>query len=153
EIRYESGGQTVQGWVVKPAGFDAAKKYPLVLDVRDDPREMYGTEFNLRAQILAARGFVVLCINPRGTPGYGEFFGNLLPTAFPGDDYDDLMRGVDWVVSKGFVDPKRLAVAGGLLAAWTIGHADRFRAAVVRRPIADWLTDVATRPDGARRAR
>jgi acylaminoacyl-peptidase len=153
EIHYESGGQTIQGWVVKPAGFDASKKYPLLLDIRDDPRAMYGVDFNLRAQIYAAHGFVVLCVNPRGTPGYGEQFGNLLRSRFPGDDYDDLMRGVDLVVSKGFVDPKRLAVVGGLLAAWTIGHTDRFRAAVARRPVADWVTDIATRPDGEHRAR
>jgi acylaminoacyl-peptidase len=153
ELKYESGGQAVQAWVVKPPGFDASKKYPLLLDIRDDPRAMYGVDFNLRAQIFAARGFVVLCANPRGTPGYGELFGNLLHSAFPGDDYDDLMRGVDLVVSKGFVDPKRLAVAGGLVAAWTIGHTDRFRSAVARRPVVDWVTDVATRPDGAHRAR
>jgi dipeptidyl aminopeptidase/acylaminoacyl peptidase len=152
EIHYESAGQTIQGWVVKPAGFDASRKYPLLLDIQDDPRAMYGVDFNLRAQIYAAHGFVVLCVNPRGTPGYGEQFGNLLRTRFPGDDYDDLMRGVDLVVSKGFVDPKRLAVVGGLLAAWTIGHTDRFRGAVARRPVADWVTDVATRPDGAHRA-
>ena len=153
EVHYESGGQTIQAWVVKPAGFDASKKYPLLLDIRDDPRAMYGVDFNLRAQIFAARGFVVLCVNPRGAPGYGELFGNLLHSAFPGDDYDDLMRGVDLAVSKGFVDPKRLSVAGGLVAAWTIGHTDRFRAAVARRPVVDWVTDVATRPDGGHRAR
>ena len=153
EIRYESAGQTVQGWVVKPPAFDPAKKYPLLLDVRDDPRAMYGVDFNLRAQILAAHGYVVLCVNPRGTPGYGELFGNLLHSGFPGDDYEDLMKGVDWVIAKGFVDGKRLAVAGGLLAAWTIGHTDRFRDAIARRPVVDWAADVSTRPDGARRAR
>ncbi|HEV3200832.1 MAG TPA: prolyl oligopeptidase family serine peptidase, partial [Bryobacteraceae bacterium] len=153
EVQSASGGQTVQAWVVKPAGFDTAKKYPLVLDIRDDPRAMYGVDFNLRAQILAAHGFVVLCVNPRGTGGYGEIFGNLLHSGFPGDDYDDLMRAVDLVVSKGFVNPKRLSVVGGLLAAWTIGHTDRFQAAVARRPVADWVTDVATKPDGEYRAK
>jgi acylaminoacyl-peptidase len=153
ELHYESGGQTIQAWVVKPEGFDAAKKYPLLLDIRDDPREMYGVDFNLRAQIFAAHGFVVLCVNPRGTPGYGEQFGNLLRSRYPGDDYDDLMRGVDLVVSKGLVDPQRLTVVGGLLAAWTIGHTDRFRAAVALRPVTNWATDVATRGDGANRAR
>ena len=153
EVKYESEGHSIQAWVVKPAGFDPAKKYALLLDIRDDPRSMYGVDFNLRAQIFAARGFVVLCVNPRGAPGYGELFGNLMHAGFPGDDYQDLMRGVDLVVSKGFVDPKRLAVVGGLVAAWTIGHTDRFRAAVARRPVADWVTDVATRTDGGQRAR
>jgi acylaminoacyl-peptidase len=153
EVKYEPGGQTVQGWVVKPAGFDASKKYPLLLDIRDDPRAMYGVDFNLRAQVFAAHGFVVLCMNPRGAPGYGEIFGNLLHSGFPGDDYDDLMHGVDLVMSKGFVDPMRVSVVGGLVAAWAIGHTDRFRAAVTRRPVADWVTDVATRPDGEYRAK
>ncbi len=152
EIRYDSSGHSVQAWVVKPPGFDASKKYPLLLDIQDDPRAMAGGEFNLRAQIAAARGFVVLRANPRGTPGYGELWGNLLRTSFPGDDYDDLMRGVDAVVAKGYVDPGRLTLADGLLAAWTIGHTDRFRAAVARRPITDWVTDVAIAPDGIDRA-
>ncbi len=153
DIQYQSAGQTVQGWLVKPPGFDPARKYPLLLDIRDDPRAMYGVDFNLRAQVFASRGFLVLCVNPRGTPGYGELFGNLLHSSLPGDDYDDLMRGVDLVVSKGFVDPKRLAVVGGLVAAWAIGHTDRFRAAVARHPVADWVTDLATQPDGAWRAK
>jgi len=142
-IEYASDGNTVQGWVVRPPDFDAAKKYPLLLDItderRDDPRAMYGVDFSLRAQIFAARGWVVLCVNPRGTPGYGEVFGNLLRTRDPGDDFDDLMRGVDFVAAKGYVDTNRLAVAGGLVAAWAIGHTDRFRAAVVARLPGDRL--------------
>jgi len=133
EIDYLSDGNTIQAWVVKPPAFDATKKYPLLLDVGDDRREMYGVDFNLRAQIFAARGLVVLCVNPRGTPGYGEVFGNLLRTRDPGDAFDDLMRGVEFVASKGWIDTNRLAVAGGLVAAWAIGHTDRFRAAVVER--------------------
>ena len=113
---------------------------------------MCGPQFNLRAQVFAARGYVVLCANPRGAPGYGEAFGNLLRTGLPGDDYDDLMRGVDAALAKGYIDPQRLMVAGGLVAAWAIGHTDRFAAAVARHPIVNWFTDIATAPDGARRA-
>src|SRR6185503_7745983 len=104
-----------------------------IVDVADDPRRMYGVEFSLRDQILAAAGFIVLCANPRGTPGYGEQFGHLLKTRYPGDDFDDLMRGVDFLAAKDYVDPGRIAVAGGLVAAWAIGHTDRFSAATVRR--------------------
>jgi acylaminoacyl-peptidase len=114
---------------------------------------MYGTEFQFRAQIFAARGYVVLCANPRGTPGYGETFGELLHTRFPGDDADDLLHGVDFVVSKGYIDDKRIAVAGGLVAAWLIGHTDRFSAAVTTRPTVDWTADVLLSPDGALRAK
>ena len=152
EVRFSSGGKTIQEWVLKPPGFDAAKKYPLLLDIDDAPRRMCGPEFRLRTQVLAARGYVVLCANPRGTPGYGEEFGNLIHSRYPGDDFDDLMRGVDAIVAKGYVDPKRLTVAGGLLAAWAIGHTDRFAAAVARRPVADFVTHVALAPDGLARA-
>ena len=152
EIQYASDGKTIQGWIVKPPAFDAAKKYPLLVDVDDAPRRMCGSEFRLRAQIFAARGFVVLCANPRGTPGYGEEFGNLIRSRFPGDDFDDLMRGVDHLVAKGYIDPARLAISGGLLAAWAIGHTDRFHSAVVHHAIADWMTDVAHAPDGLYRA-
>jgi dipeptidyl aminopeptidase/acylaminoacyl peptidase len=152
EIAFPSDGRTIQAWVVKPPHFDPAKRYPLLLDIQDAPRRMYGGEIDLRSQIFAARGWVVLHVNPRGTPGYGEEFGNLLRTRYPGDDYDDLMRGADFVLAKGYIDPARMAVSGGLLAAWTIGHTNRFHAAIVRRPIVDWATDVATSPDGPRRA-
>jgi acylaminoacyl-peptidase len=152
EIQYPSGGKTIQGWIVKPPAFDATRKYPLLLYVDDAPRRMCGGEFRLPAQIFAARGFVVLCANPRGTPGYGEEFGNLIRSRFPGDDFDDLMGGVDYLIAQGYIDPARLSIAGGLLAAWAIGHTDRFRSAVVRHAVADWLTDVAHAPDGIQRA-
>jgi acylaminoacyl-peptidase len=152
EIQYASDGKTIQAWIVKPPAFDAAKKYPLLVDVDDAPRRMCGGEFRLRAQIFAARGFVVLCANPRGTPGYGEEFGNLIRSRFPGDDFDDLMRGVDHLVAKGYIDPTRLAISGGLLAAWAIGHTNRFHSAVVRHAIADWATEVAHAPEGLYRA-
>jgi acylaminoacyl-peptidase len=143
----------------RPSGLDCQtarvrrrEKYPLLVDIDDAPRRMCGDDFRLRAQIFAARGFVVLCANPRGTPGYGEEFGNLIRSRFPGDAFDDIMRGVDYLISKGTIDPARLSISGGLLAAWAIGHTERFRAAVVRHAIADWLTDVAHAPDGVYRA-
>ena len=151
-FEYPSDGKTIQARVVKPARFDSGQRYPLLLDIQDDPRAMCGLEFSLRAQIFAARGFVVLCANARGTPGYGEQFGALLPSRLPGDDYDDLMRGVDFLLAKGYIDPQKLVVSGGLLAAWAIGHTDRFAAAVARRPVVNWATYVSHAPDGMRRA-
>jgi acylaminoacyl-peptidase len=141
EIGFPSGGHTIQAWMVKPPGFDATKKYPLLLDIQDAPRRMVGPEFSLRAQIFAARGWLVLRVNPRGTPGYGEEFGRLLPSRYPGDDADDLLAAVDFVVAKGYADPRRLALSGGLLAAWILGHSDRFAAVVARRAIVDFALD------------
>jgi acylaminoacyl-peptidase len=152
EVQYVSGGKTIQAWIVKPPGFDPKRKYPLLLDVEDDPRRMCGAEFRLRAQVFAARGMVVLCANPRGTPGYGEEFGNLIHSRYPGDDFDDLMAGVDAIAAKGFIDTGRIGIAGGLLAAWAIGHTGRFHSAVTRDPIADWVAEAASAPDGLYRA-
>jgi dipeptidyl aminopeptidase/acylaminoacyl peptidase len=152
EMRYDSSGHSIQSWLVKPPGFDLAKKYPLLLDIKDAPRAMYGQEFQLRAQIFAAAGFVVLLVNPRGSPGYGEQFGNLLSTRNPGDDADDLLRGVDAAAAKAYIDTRRIMLSGGLVAAWILGHSDRFASAVLRAPIADRAAEIALAPDALRRA-
>jgi acylaminoacyl-peptidase len=133
EIRCQSAGRSVQAWLYQPAGFDPAKRYPLLVDQREALRGMNGFEFNLPAQVLAARGLVVLCANPRGTPGYGEDFGNLLRTRDPGDDLDDLLSGVDFAIAKGYADPQRVSIAGGLPAAWALGHSERFASVIARR--------------------
>lgn len=152
EMDFGSDGHTIQAWLLKPAGFAGGRKYPLLVDLADNPRRMYGVEFDARAQMLAAAGYGVLRVNPRGTPGYGEEFGNLLRTRYPGDDFDDLMRGVDAAMARGWVDRDRIYLAGGLLAAWAMGHTDRFRGVIAREPVVDWTADVALRADGVRRA-
>jgi len=138
EIHVASAGKSIQAWVTRPPHFDASRQYPMLLDIADDPRRMFGPDFSLTAQIFAAHGWVVLRVNPRGTPGYGEQFGRLLPTRYPGDDADDLLAAVDFVVAKGGVDPKRVAVRGGLLAAWLLGHSDKFANVIALRPIVDF---------------
>lgn len=139
EMAWQSDGHAIQGWLVKPPSFDPAKKYPLVVDVADAPRRMLGLEFALRAQVLAANGFVVLRANPRGSPGYGEDFGSLLRTRNPGDDFDDLARGVDAAVAKGSIDPQRVSITGGIVAAWALGHSTQFSKVIARRPMVDWF--------------
>ena len=143
EIDFVSDGKHVQAWLTRPLRAEAGKAVPLLVDAGETPRAMCGTEFSLRGQIFAAAGFAVLCVNTRGTPGYGEDFGNLLRTRFPGDDFDDLMRAVDSALAKGGIDAKRIFVSGGLLAAWAVGHSDRFAGAVLRRPIVDWTAATA----------
>ncbi len=150
EFRYDSAGHSIQAWLVKPPDFDGSKKYPMLMDAGQ--RAMYGYEFHVRAQILAAAGFVVMLANPRGSPGYGEEFGSLLATSNPGDDADDLLRGVDAAVAKGFVDPKRVMVTGGLTAAWMLEHSTRFAAAVLRDPVAERAAEMAGAADPIRRA-
>jgi acylaminoacyl-peptidase len=153
EIVYDSfDGRSIQGWIVKPPDFDPAQKHPLILDIHGGPHAMYGIEFNHQRQVFAGRGFVVLYTNPRGSTGYGEEFGNIIHTKYPGDDYQDLMAGVDAILKKGYIDPKRLAVTGGsgggLLTAWIIGHTDRFAAAVSQYPVTNWITQAGTADGG-----
>ena len=153
EITYDSfDGKPIQGWIVKPPDFDANRKYPLILEIHGGPHAMYGVEFNHEFQTMAARGFVVLYTNPRGSTGYGEEFGNIIHTKYPGDDFTDLMKGVDAMIAKGYIDPKKLCVTGGsgggLLTAWTIGHTDRFAAAVSQYPVTNWITQAGTADGG-----
>lgn len=149
EIRWKSfDGQAMQGWLIYPPGFDASKKYPLILDIHGGPHAMYGVEFNHQMQIFAGRGFVVFYPNPRGSTGYGEEFGNVIHGNYPGDDYKDLMTGVDAVIAKGFIDPKKLCVTGGsgggLLTAWTVTQTGRFAAAVSQYPVTNWITQTGS---------
>ena len=91
---------------------------------------------------MAAKGYVVLYPNPRGSTSYGQDFGNVIQYNYPGDDYKDLMAGVDEVVKRGYIDTSKMGVTGGsgggVLTNWTVGHTTRFAAAVSQRSIADW---------------
>jgi len=138
----------VQGWIVKPPDFDASKKYPLLLYIHGGPHTMYGVGFNFEFQSHAAEGFVVLYTNPRGSSGYGQAFGNAINNSYPGQDYDDLMRGVDELLKRGYVDERNLFVTGGsgggVLTTWIVGHTDRFAAAVAMKPVVNWYSFVGT---------
>ena len=144
EIWYNSSkdGRKIQGWIIKPPGFDPARKYPFILEIHGGPFANYGDRFDEEKQLMAANGFVVLYTNPRGSTSYGEEFGNLIHHAYPGDDFHDLNSGVDAVVARGYVDDKNLFVTGGsgggVLTAWMIGHTDRFRAALAFYPVINW---------------
>jgi len=142
-IWYKSfDGRRIQAWVQRPPDFDAGKKYPLILDIHGGPHAAYGYIFDHEIQWMAAKGYVVLYPNPRGSTSYGQEFGNIIQYAYPGDDFKDLMAGVDELIARGWVDPEKLGVTGGsgggVLTNWTIGHTDRFKAAVSQRSIADW---------------
>jgi dipeptidyl aminopeptidase/acylaminoacyl peptidase len=144
-VRYTStGGTTVDGWVVKPPGFDPSKKYPLLMEIHGGPHGAYGVSFSYQFQNFAANDFVVLYTNPRGSTGYGSAFGNAIMHAYPSVDYDDLMAGVNAVVNRGYVDTTRMYVGGcsggGVLSSWVIGHTNRFAGAAVRCPVINWMS-------------
>ena len=145
EIWYTSfDGKKIQAWVQKPPDFDATKKYPLILNIHGGPHAAYGFVFDHEFQWMAAKGYVVLYPNPRGSTSYGQEFGNIIQYHYPGDDYRDLMVGVDELLKRGYIDEKKLGVTGGsgggLLTNWTVGQTTRFAAAVSQRDIADWAT-------------
>ena len=143
EIWYKSfDGRKIQTWIQKPPDFDPNKKYPLILNIHGGPHAAYGFVFFHEMQWMAAKGYVVLYPNPRGSTSYDEGFGNIIQYHYPGDDFKDLMAGVDELVRRGYVDEKHLGVTGGsgggLLTDWVVTHTDRFAGAVSQRDIADW---------------
>lgn len=150
EVWLESShdGRDIQAWVAKPPGFEPGKRYPLILEIHGGPFAAYGPHFAAEVQLYAAAGYVVLYVNPRGSTSYGEDFGNLIHHNYPSQDYDDLMSAVDAVIEQGYVDPAQLYVTGGsgggVLTAWIVGNTDRFRAAVVAKPVINWASFVLT---------
>lgn len=142
----------IQGWIVKPPDFDPQRKYPLMLAIHGGPHGMYNVGFNFGWQEHAANDYIVLYTNPRGSTGYGSAFGNAIKNAYPGKDYDDLMRGVDEVIARGYIDTDNLFVygcsGGGVLTSWIVGHTDRFAAASANCPVTNWFSFVGT-TDGA----
>jgi dipeptidyl aminopeptidase/acylaminoacyl peptidase len=143
EIWYNSfDGKKIQGWIQKPPNFDPSKKYPFILEIHGGPHSAYGSTFTHEFQWMAAKGYVVLYTNPRGSTSYGQDFGNIIQYNYPGDDHKDLMAGVDEVLKRGYIDEKHMGVTGGsgggVLTNWAVGHTNRFAAAVSQRSIADW---------------
>jgi acylaminoacyl-peptidase len=147
-VKSSADGMDVQGWIVKPPRFVEGRKYPLLLEIHGGPYQNYGPRFAPETQLYASAGYVVLYVNPRGSTSYGQKFADQIQHDYPSKDYDDLMTAVDATIAKGYVDPQRLYVTGGsgggVLTAWIVGHTDRFRAAVVAKPVINWTSFVLT---------
>ena len=143
-----AGGLEIQGWIVKPPGFDPDEDYPLILEIHGGPYAAYGPHFSAEFQLFAAAGYVVLYTNPRGSTSYGFDFANEIHHRYPGQDYDDLMAGVDTMIDRGYVNPEQLFVTGGsgggVLTAWIVGSTDRFSAAVSAKPVINWASHTLT---------
>ncbi|WP_394228528.1 S9 family peptidase [Pseudoalteromonas spongiae] len=141
-------GRDIQAWYALPPNFDKNKKYPLILEIHGGPHTAYGPNFSTEVQLMAAKGYVVVWANPRGSTSYGEDFANLIHHNYPSQDYNDLMDVVDGMVAKPYVDSNNLFVTGGsgggVLTAWIVGKTDRFKAAVVAKPVINWLSFALT---------
>lgn len=142
DLEFEGAdGWAIQGWLMKPQGFDPSRKYPLILEIHGGPHAMYGNAFFFEFQLLAAAGFLVLFTNPRGSDGYGQAFRTACKGDWGGKDYEDLMLAVDSVIEKGIVDKHNMGVTGGsyggFMTNWIVGHTERFRAACTARCVSN----------------
>lgn len=150
EIEFASSAdqRKLHGWVVYPPAFDAQRRYPLLLEIHGGPFAAYGPHFAPEIQLYAAQGYVVLYMNPRGSTSYGAEFANLIHQNYPSQDFDDLMSGVDAVIERVAIDSDNLFVTGGsgggALTAWIVGSTERFRAAVVAKPVINWFSHTLT---------
>jgi len=141
-------GTQIEGWVLKPRGWDPARAWPLILAMHGGPHGAYGNNFSFEHQLFAANGYLVVYTNPRGSTNYGEKFlwgtwggwGNL--------DFEDVMGGVDYARTTYHVDERRMGVTGysygGFLTNWVIGHTTRFAAAISGAGISNWISDYGT---------
>ncbi|KXZ24156.1 peptidase [Bacillus nakamurai] len=145
-LQYETkDGLTVNGWFLKPARFEENKTYPLILYIHGGPHMMYGHTYFHEFQVLAAQGYAVVYVNPRGSHGYGQDFVNRVRGDYGGGDYRDVIQAVDEAVQAyPFIDRERLGVTGGsyggFMTNWIVGQTDRFKAAVTQRSISNWFS-------------
>src|SRR5213080_1873631 len=139
-------GWKLEGWVLKPQGFDPNRLHPTVMEIHGGPHAQYGWSFFHELQILAGMGFVVFYMNPRGSDGYGERFRRDVVRDWAGKDYIDLMSSLDQVIERtGYIDTNRIGVGGGsyggFMTNWIIGQTNRFSAAVAMRSISNLVSE------------
>jgi len=146
-------GWDIDGFLVKPVGWQVGKKYPMILSVHGGPAGQYGVDWYHEFQVYAAKGWAVFFCNPRGSTGYGQKFERGIVNNWGGMDYQDVMAGVDAVLKQNpWIDADRLGVTGGsyggFMTNWILGHTTRFKAAVTLRSVSNFISDEGTR-DGA----
>ncbi|MCS7056557.1 MAG: S9 family peptidase [Thermoflexales bacterium] len=141
-VRYRSDGRMIQGWVITPPDFAPDKKYPLIVQMHGGPHIMWGAATRSiwhECQAMAASGYVVFYCNPRGSDGYGRDFWHANRGDWGDGPMRDVLRGVDLVVGRGYIDTARMCLTGGsyagYLTAWIIGRDHRFAAACAQRGV------------------
>lgn len=135
----------VHGWLMKPAGYEKGETYPLIVEIHGGPHAMYANTFFHELQLLAAQGYGVLYVNPRGSHSYSQEFVDGVRGDYGGGDYEDIMAGLDYVLwENDWIDKERLGVTGGsyggFMTNWIVGHTNRFKAAVTQRSISNWVS-------------
>ncbi|MCZ6678553.1 MAG: S9 family peptidase [Candidatus Poribacteria bacterium] len=134
----------LQGWIIKPPGFDPSQKYPSILAIHGGPLAQYGNRMMHEFYYLAAQGYVVHFCNPRGGQGYGEKHAKAIWNNWGTADYEDVMAWANFVAEKAYIDEARMGVTGGsyggYMTNWIIGHTDRFKAAVTQRSVSNLVS-------------
>jgi dipeptidyl aminopeptidase/acylaminoacyl peptidase len=138
-----SDGKKIEGWILKPYGYEEGKTYPMILQIHGGPATAYGNGLHHEMQLMAAKGYVVLYTNPRGSHGYGHEFVNAVIGDYGGMDYEDIMAGVDHALANyNYIDQDQLFVTGGSYGGYMtnviVTRTDRFKAAVTQRSICNW---------------
>jgi dipeptidyl aminopeptidase/acylaminoacyl peptidase len=146
-------GLEIDGFLVKPVGWQEGRKYPLIVSIHGGPAGMYGVDWYHEFQVYAARGWGVFFCNPRGSTGYGRKFQRAVAMEWGGKAYSDIMTGLDEALRRNaWIDGDRLGVTGGsyggFMTNWIVSHTNRFKAAVTLRSISNFVSDDGTR-DGA----
>lgn len=145
-VEYKSFDDTaVHGWFMKPAGYEKGGRYPMITNIHGGPHAFYANTYFHEMQVLAAKGYAVFYVNPRGSHSYSQEFVNAVRGDYGNGDYKDIMAGVDYITAKyDWIDKDNLGVTGGsyggFMTNWIIGHTDRFKAAVTQRSISNWVS-------------
>ncbi len=145
EVWFRSTNNTkIQGWVLKPPNFKRGRKYPSIIEVHGGPRTQYGYSFFHEMQALAAKGYVVMYTNPRGSQGRGRAFTEAIVNGWGTVDYEDVMAAADWLESQPYINKNKMGITGGsyggYMTNWVVGHTHRFKAAVTQRSVVDLRT-------------
>jgi acylaminoacyl-peptidase len=145
EVWYKGADKNdLQGWILKPPGFSASKKYASILEIHGGPQTQYGNHFMHEFYLLAAQGYVVHFTNPRGGTGYGREHTKAIIANMGDRDYADMMAWTDLIEKKPYIDKTRMGVTGGsyggYMTAWIIGNTNRFAAAVAQRAVTNWVS-------------
>jgi dipeptidyl aminopeptidase/acylaminoacyl peptidase len=134
----------LQGWVLKPPGFDSSRKYPSIMEIHGGPLAQYGNFFMHEFYYLAAQGYVVSFSNPRGGQGYGEDHAKANWSGWGDADYADLMLWADYMKSQPYIDTQKMGVTGGsyggYMTLWIIGHTNQFKSAVAQRVVSNFVS-------------
>lgn len=147
KIIFESSGDKIEGFIIKPTNFEIGKTYPAILDIHGGPKTVYGSIFYHEMQVWANMGYFVFFCNPHGSDGKGNKFADIRGK-YGTIDYDDLMNFTDLVLEKYPIDRTKVGVTGGsyggFMTNWIIGHTDRFKCAASQRSISNWISKFGT---------